>query len=567
VALQEKGRTLNRVGGWLGSLLWAVACGPAGAAAIGADLAAYLERCDKDYSDQVQMLGSRWSGPGYHSTVLPGTWVHATRPSLDYALALLKRNAPADADRAARIIRKVISLQDVDPSSRTYGIWPWLLEEPLAKMSPPDWNWADFCGAALAEMLVDHPAKVPEDLKALVRTSLGHAARAIMKRNVGPGYTNIAIMGGGVTAAAGEILGDAAMLDYGRARLRKMVEHTAYHGSFNEYNSPTYTMVALREAERALRLVRDAASRQAAESLRRTAWQIIADSFNPGTHQWAGPHSRAYSDTISARMVKDLAAQCPSDLAPRFKALPQDPLQLRRTFIRGELPEKSIIGTTWHTAGACLGSVNHAMLWTQRRPLIAYWKGEGEDVVVLRLRFLHDGRDFASMAVATAQEGGRALSVFYPLKNHGDWHPSLDRPKDGAFGAADLCVRYELRGKGATAERLEAGRFVLAAGGRRAVIHTVAGRFDGRPVEWQEGKDKEAVFVDGICYRGEKKVFDFRTGPEVAIAAAMEILRAGETPAAQRPVLAEAGGGAVAAAWDGGGAAKLSVSTAGVAGD
>ena len=80
-------------------------------------------------------------------------------------------------------------------------------------------------------------------------------------------------------------------------------------------------------------------------------------------------------------------------------------------------------------------------------------------------------------------------------------------------------------------------------------------------------KDKDAVFVDAVCYRGEKKVFDFATGPEVAIVAAIEILRAGETPAAQLPILAQAGPGAVTAAWDGGGAAKLSVSTAGLVGD
>ena len=39
----------------------------------------------------------------------------------------------------SKIIGKVLSLQDTDPSSKTYGIWPWLLEEPLEQMSPPDW--------------------------------------------------------------------------------------------------------------------------------------------------------------------------------------------------------------------------------------------------------------------------------------------------------------------------------------------------------------------------------------------------------------------------------------------
>jgi hypothetical protein len=558
---------------WLAGLAWAMFLAVLGSSAAAADrsdadLKEYLDRCDPNYSADLQMLGSKFKSSGYHSTVPSGTYVHSTRSSLDYALAILKRSAPGDAERAAKIVRKVISLQDTDPANKTYGIWPYLLEEPLAKMSPPDWNWADFCGALLAEMLVTQPAKLPDDLAALMRTSLGHAARAIIRRNVGPGYTNIAIMGGGVTAAAGEILGDKAMLDYGRARLAKSVEHAAYHGSFNEYNSPTYTMTALREAERTLRLVRDPATRKAAESLQRTAWQIIADSFHPATQQWAGPHSRAYSDTISPKMAADLAAQCPADLAPRFKALPADPLEIRRTFIRGETPEKSIIGTTWLTADASLGTVNHAMLWTQRRPLVAYWTVEGDAPAVFRLRFLHDGKDFSSMAVATAQAGGRALAAFYPLKNHGDWHPSLDRPKDGVFQAADLRVRCELTGKGATVEALGGGQFALAAGGRRAIVHTVAGRFDGRPVEWQPGKDAGAVFVDAVCYRGEKKGFDFNKGPQVVLAAAVELLKSGESPAGQPPALTltDAKPG-VAAAWDAGPGVKLTVSTVGLSGD
>jgi len=513
------------------------------------ELADYLDRADKAYSDEHQMLGQRWTGPGYHSTVAPGTWAHPTRTSLEYATALVKRGTEADRSRAAQVVRKVLSLQDTDPQSRTYGIWPWLLEEPLAKMSPPDWNWADFCGAQLAEMLVLHPDRLPDDLREAMRASLGHAARAIRKRDVQPGYTNIAIMGGGVTAAAGEVLGDADLLAYGRDRLRKSVEHAAYHGGFNEYNSPTYTMVALREAERALHLVKDPAAREAAESLRRTAWQTIADSFHPGTRQWAGPHSRAYADTISDRLARELAERCPADLAPRFRALPQDPLQVRRTSIRAQTPEASTVGTTWLTAEACLGSVNRSSFWTQRRPLLAYWKADGGGVAVLRLRFLHDGRDFASMGVAAAQEGPRVLVLVHPLKNHGDWHISLDRPKDGRFRAKDLRLRLELRAGGATAEALAPGRFVLRAGAWRAEVHALPGRFAGRPVVWQVGRADRAAFLDAVCYEGEETVFDFASPPSVVLAAGVEVLREGQVPAPRPPTAAPGPPGRAEADW------------------
>ncbi len=503
---------------------------------------------DANYSEEHHMVGGAFKSPGYHSQVPGGTWIHSTRQSMEYARWLLARDDSGDVDRAGKIIRKVLTLQDTDPDHRTYGIWPWLLEEPLEKMAPPDWNWADFLGAQLAEMLVLHPDLLDDDLEAAMRQSLEHAVRAIRKRNVRPSYTNIAIMGGVVCAAAGEILEDREMLDYGRDRLQRTVEHTQHHGGFNEYNSPTYTMVALYEAQRALRLVRDPATRAAAEWLEQAAWQTIADSFHPATRQWAGPHARAYHDTISDELVAELAEGCPGALAERFRVLPEDPHEIRRTFIRGSTPQADTVGTTWHTADACLGTVNRSAMWTQRRPLIAYWSAGDDKVAVLRARFLHSDRDFASMEVRTVQRGPRCLSVYHSLKNRGDWHMSLDRPADGVFKASDFRLRYELTAPGATATALEGNRFELRAGGRRAVVYGLPGRFAGYPVHWQLGKAEGRVFVDAICYTGEERSFDFREPLPVELAAGVELLGADEVASEAAPTV-EADRAGVKANW------------------
>lgn len=566
-----------KVVGWVILAAIAAPVEVAVAGEVDPDLDAYLAYCKKDYSEAHQMLGTRFQSPGYHTKVPDGTWVHPTRQSLNYAVALVARGTPADVDRAERIITKVLSLQDTDPSNKTYGVWPWLLEESLAEMSPPDWNWADFLGAQLAVALRDYRERLSGDLEDAMREALGHAARAIRKRNVQPGYTNIAIMGGGVCAAAGEILDDPEMLAYGRDRLNRCVKHAAHHGSFTEYNSPTYTRVALTESERILHLVTDPGVREAVESLRRTAWGVIADSFHPGTGQWAGPHSRAYSNYLSARMASYLSEQtgatirargfdgdatskarsyqvafplpCPDDLRSRFQELPTDPLEVVRTFVRGNSPEKSTVGTTWHTASACLGSVNHSTLWTQRRPLIGYWRTDADPAIVFRVRFLHDGKDFASMAVRSAQRGGRVLSVYYPARNQGDWHPTLDRPADGVFSATDFRVRYELCGQRVELEELEQGRFALAAGDGRAVIHTLPGRFGGKTVVWEGGRTEGCVFVDGICYQGPEKDFNFRELDDVLLAAGAELLATDEAPAAP-PVVLEGGPGTVEVTWE-----------------
>jgi len=540
-----------------------------------APLDVFLDECAARYSDQHQMLGQEFRSPGYHTTVASGVWVHPVLPSLDYALGLLQRNSPGDAQRAEKIVLQVIRLQDTDPASRTYGIWPWLLEEPLEKMSPPDWNWADFCGARLAVMLADYGQSVPDELKQAMRTSLGHAASAIKKRNVGPGYTNIAIMGGGVCAAAGEILGDVELLQYGRQRLQQVAAHTEQHGGFNEYNSPTYTMVALAECERTLHLVRDEATRQAAESLRRVAWQTIADSYHPGTGQWAGPHARCYSDYLFPRTANHLTQQtgvpipvhpqadtsraadlpvpwrlpCPDELRARFRSLPSEACELRRTFVRGQTDQDSTIGTPWLTGDACLGSVNRGTFWTQCRPLIGYWKTAVDPAVVLRLRFLHDGQDFASMGVVTAQSGGKSLAIAYPLRNRGDWHPSLDRPADGRFPATDFRLRFELVGKGVQLEQMAPERWGLRAGQYRAVLHALPGRFAGQAVAWQAGEDTDRVFVDAVCYQGPSRTFDFKERPEVALAAGIEMLPA-DAPPSEAPRLTAQTAPAWEAVWD-----------------
>jgi hypothetical protein len=514
------------------------------------------------YSPEHSMLGLSWKGPDYHTRVPNGTWVHPTRESLDYALRLLRSGRK---ERAAAIVSKVLALQDTDPTSETYGIWPWLLEEPLAEMDPPDWNWADFCGARLAQLLVEHSGDLPEGLIQDARTSLGHAAASIFRRNVGPGYTNIAVMGAGVTLVAGELLGEPRLAGYGRRRLRNIVEHTEHHGGFNEYNSPTYTVVTLSECERILQLVRDPSARADAENLRRAAWQTIAEHYHPGTNQWAGPHSRAYSDRLDAGIAGYLTARtgveirphpaavlrdrfegtaalpCPAGLVDRFKSPASEEAELHSTFIRRGGVRNSTRGTTWMSEGACLGSVNRDNLWDQRRVLLGYWRTE-DPAVVIRLRFLHDGRDFSSACVRNVQSGPRILTAIGLLTGMGDAHHQLDVPASGTFDAEDFRVRYQLVGEGVAGRELGDGRFELSAGSHRAVIHTTPGRFGEHDLAWEIEHAEGRINLDGVCYRGPRQSFDPAELGDVVIVAGLELLRADQPPATLKPDVRETHG-------------------------
>jgi hypothetical protein len=210
-----------------------------------------------------------------------------------------------------------------------------------------------------------------------------------------------------------------------------------------------------------------------------------------------------------------------------------------------------VTGVTWLNVDACLGSANHNCLWTQRRPLLSYWRTTEDPAVVLRLRFLKDGEDFASVYVRNRQEGSRILSVMSLLTDRGDYHLSLDRPADGVFHAADLRLRYELTGVGATAERVRPDVYALRAGPYQAVIHTAAGRFGPQDIGWQLGGEAGQVCLDAICYSGARQGFNLAAVGDFILAAGLELLPV-DQPITQAPVTVEPSAvGSVVAHWAG----------------
>lgn len=522
------------------------------------DLQSFLSLWDQRYSEQHHMIGSRVPTGHYHCGLEPGTVAHHTRESLIYAIALLQSGEAQRVRRAADVVSVVLSLQDTDPANRTCGIWPMYLEEPLGVLRVPDFNYADFIGSQLLHVLIAHSDDLPADLVQALLRAIRLAADAIVRRDVGPGYTNIAFSGAAVTAAAAEQLGDPGLIEYARERLLRIERYTEDQGGFNEYNSPGYAIASMRWCEWIDQFVRDEPVREAAGRLLRTLWAAYADHFHPATGQLVGPQSRAYQDWLTGPVVSYLrertgvrivcrgaepvegegpesffgyikAAPCPEDLTSRFGQLPRPEFEQRRRYIRRETDEASVWGTSWFSREACLGSANHDNLWTQRRPVLGYWRTDEDRAVVLRVRFLRNGVDFASAYIRNAQKGSRVLSLFSLLTNKGDWHDHIDRPGvPGRFPAEDFRVRYELIGRGVTGKDLGDGRYELSAGEHKAIVHTAPGRFGPHQVTWELGRAEHesdsGVTVDGVCYAGPEREFTFGELGDVLLAAAVEVL-------------------------------------------
>jgi hypothetical protein len=510
---------------------------------------AALEKRDADYDAKEKMTRRPFSSPGYHTT-LNGGMVHSTRESFSYAVALLDSGDAKRLARAVDILRRVIALQDQDPNSKTYGIWSWFMEEPLAKMSPPDWNWADFCGTQLLQVARDHMQRLPQDLQDDVRKSILHAAQSIKRRNVGPGYTNIALMGAYVTLVAGEMFDVPELADYGKTRLKAFYDYTLPDGSFSEYNSPTYTIVAITEISRMLNHVQDKKSQEMLEELNRFAWRHVARRFHPPTRQWAGPHSRCYRTLLGegtlafiqratggkTHFMSDeeaavsldacrVRARCPDDLVHYFTSLPQA-RQEKETFVKGGENRPATIGTTWLHPQFALGSANLSDLWNQRRPLIAYWK-QDMGIAALRLQCLHDGYDYASGALFCVQDKGDLLGGVTFVTDGGDTHGSLDRVKNATIKAKDMRLRFELEGK---VDRIRLPNnpdikqpIRLTLGDVACDLQFAHAVFGDFPIAMETGHDDKSAWLDLVLYRGEQRDISFRDLSEAAVVFALSM--------------------------------------------
>lgn len=424
---------------------------------------------ESSFDPDAGMLRLPFSSPGYHTKLTKETHptVHPTYPSLAYALGLLNTGISAYEERASAIIERVIALQDRDPGNDTYGIWPWFYEEPLVRMAPPDWNWADFCGKELVLAALRHGGRLPDELNERIREAASCACEAIIKRDVGPHYTNIAILGALVTLIAGELYGRKEFAEYGLQRLEKLKRHTEELGTFQEFNSPTYTMVAIVELSKIRAFSVQPRAKEIASDLLDAAWRMIAQHFHPATGQWAGPHSRSYS-TLLTKPVKSFLQAASGN---RLLLLAEDELEYSAEwygigcecpepyldmFVR---PEERVVETTYYRNAEtgyvkravtqiapryAVGTFSEEIMWNQTRGMVAYF-ANGNEPVYLQMRCLHDGYDYSSAVLSASAERDFWLLGARFVTNGGDTHPNLDRI-DGSIRAADLRFRFEFGG-------------------------------------------------------------------------------------------------------------------------
>ncbi len=520
-------------------------------------VASSLVESDNAFDSSCNLIQLPTATPGYHTKLIPSTPSHPIRESINYAQMLFETPEPWRHERACKVLEKILELQEKDPTSIWFGLWGWFLEEPPKEMAPADWNWADFIGSRLAEIIARFSNLLSPRLLKESRAALDRAAWCIFRRNVRTDYTNICAMGAAVCLAAGELLPEPRLFSYGLDRLRNLRKRLEFDGGFTEYNSSTYTLVALIEFERILGLIYNSEARAEAEMLLHHTWRLISSQFHPGTGQWAGPACRSYNSWLDEPRWQFLEERlgfnlehrsgpkitffadafssshpqpCPEEFRERFRALPSNSYVFKNCWVRDEKGTPAQVSTTWFTEDATLGSMSRESAWGQRRVVLGYWRTTEDLAIRLRLRVLHDGRDFASGFVWNDQSDSRVLTGVHFVTGEGDWHPALDVPTDGVFPMRDLRLRYEVEGHGLSLDQTSENVFVFSAGSCRAAVHAGPGWFDGEQIRgWEMGGEGDLKWVDFVFYSGPVRGFHPGTVGETNVSVALELLAAAET--------------------------------------
>ena len=483
-----------------------------------------------------------WVG-GYHTRRTGRT--HVIRDTADYAASVLILGKKEAYDRAFQALGRICGLQDVRPGSRTFGLWPYYLEEDLEHMKAPDYNWSDFIGKDLIGVCLLCGDRLPDGLRARLYTAIHNAMECSISRNVGEDYTNVSLMGCMTITTAGELLGDERLKGIGKNRLERLCTYTRFNGAFSEYNSSAYVLVALHEIMRMLAFFQEEECRCMAEELQGYAWKMLASHYNTSIGQLTPPQARAYRDVDNGSLawtvwqgtggrygqVPDEGMfqkgavsleslcfwpECPKELFPLFEEKERflDHVYYRSNHLRSSNEDLTIIreadspdlrAFSWQTVRLSMGAFEMCDCWGQRRNVMVVW--DKAHPKYFRLRCRMGEHDFCSGFTRAMQERNKILGHLGLVTDRGSFHYILDKDKSGRYETEHLSFLFELGGETGDLKIMQKGKdFWILDGQVEICLHVECWIFDGQEAPVKVSGDGKSVILMG--YEGPMKVLD-----------------------------------------------------------
>ena len=344
---------------------------------------------DANFDPDANLVGAQSKNP-------PNKKKHSTVCSMGYVNVLLMTGDPDDRARALAVLKNVLSTQDTQPDSPTCGVFGWYTEDHAT-----DPNAAEFVGLGLAGVL-ERDKKQPfldADLRGKTEQAFRLAVDAALRRNVDPGYTNIALASVALAAAGQKLYAIPKTDTFAETKLDAVMALVG-DSEFTEYLSPTYYSVGLGGVYGARNFSFSDSFTAKCDAAINKFWKQIAADYHAPTYQLAGPFMRSYGDNMldyAAALKYWLALALPDGyplpdnetdhdwdksgaasialvpLSPRpeFKETPQPWRQWDAT--NGAVRHLS----QFRDGNFILSTVDPQDEWKQKRNLVAYWRNEG----------------------------------------------------------------------------------------------------------------------------------------------------------------------------------------------
>jgi hypothetical protein len=264
---------------------------PAPDARAQALLSASLGFCERLWDERAGLLWNSPTDPARR---------HDVRGSSTYALGLMQRDQPGDRARALRVIDLVLGQQIRDPGQPWDGTFYRSPEEPQPGQFSARWmnydpNWRYFIGTDFAVLLLEYADRLPPGMAPRLEDAIRRAIEGeLQEKRLVPSYTNIALMHGFLMTFAGQRLGRAEWVRDGEVWCEAVYAGFSEHGSFEEYNSPTYYGVDFYGLALWRKYGPTDRLRKLGAEMEAALWIDTARFYHAGLRNLAGPYDRAY---------------------------------------------------------------------------------------------------------------------------------------------------------------------------------------------------------------------------------------------------------------------------------
>ena len=227
---------------------------------------------------------------------------HESRQGASLAEALVANGTAQDIALAHEVLEATLICQEMDPRDPHYGNFYWMAEDTVVF----DLNAVEFCLEHLIPMMIEHRARLQPSMQARVLEAIRLGLDEIRRLDVLVAYTNITALDILNTCLGGELLGDVEIAQRGYAKLQEFIAFNDQGGIPAEYNSPTYTRVALKSMMGLISLAKDSATRTRAHAQLLRLAVSAGLHLHEGTGRWAAPHSRAYQPSVECREAPEV---------------------------------------------------------------------------------------------------------------------------------------------------------------------------------------------------------------------------------------------------------------------